>query len=81
MDIDKLINNGVAIAVLVYILWKLEPRMKAISDAINRQSQLFLILIDEVEESRPRQRSAARRNVLDALRAEMTKEPTGKPVQ
>ena len=78
MEIKDFLNNGVAIAILAWMLYKLEPRLKSISEAINRQSQLFLVLLDELDQSREAPRSKAQQEVLQTMRADLLKEQGGK---
>ncbi|HEX8090033.1 MAG TPA: hypothetical protein VF762_14325 [Blastocatellia bacterium] len=80
MEIKDFLNNGVAIAILAWMLYKLEPRLKSIAEAINRQSQLFMVLLDEMDQSRATPRSKAQQEVLQTMRADLLKEQGGRAV-
>lgn len=45
LDVNPFLNGGVAVAVLAFILMKLEPRLRSIENAIDRMSRALLLVV------------------------------------
>ncbi len=77
-DLGKLAaQNGIGLALLVWFLVKMQPAMDALTKAVNRQSTIFLVLIDRLQYQCPFLRDATANEQEEQLRrmkAEIEKE-------
>jgi hypothetical protein len=62
-----LINMGGVGAVLVWFLWKADPRMRAIESSVDRNTQAILILLLEIDRTSPQAKEQAQA-VLTAIK-------------
>lgn len=53
------VNMGGVGLVLAWVLWKLEPRMRGLEAAIERQSRAVLVLLIEIKSTSPEGRTQA----------------------
>ncbi len=71
-DFSPLVNLGAMGVVLAWMLWKAEPRMRAVESAIDRQSAAILILLLEIDRTTPeakRQATVVMEEIKAARRA------------
>lgn len=69
-DWSPLLNMGGVGLVLVWFLWKAEPRMRAIESAIDRNSRSILILLLEISRTTPEAKIQANAVVTEIEKAE-----------
>jgi hypothetical protein len=64
-----LINMGGVGAVLVWFLWKADPRMRAIESSVDRNTQSILILLLEIDRTSPQAKEQAQAVLADIKKA------------
>lgn len=78
MELKELINYGALGLSLFWFMFRFEPRIKELTDAINRLSQLHIIELASKGEMLPRRSGssarAARSPAVDDLLAKLTEE-------
>lgn len=78
MDFKELINYGALGIILFWFMFRFEPRIKELSTAINRLSQLYILELTSRGDLPPRRPGSPSRStrspVIDDLIAQLTQE-------
>ena len=71
--LKALVNSGVSGAILAFFLWRLEPRLRAIEDAIGRQGKIDLLRLAASPHVAPELKEAAKDLIKEIEIAQSTK--------